>query len=184
MENDIRMKKIFIVIVLCLTCSLCLSQNFIRYEKTNIDFDNLYFNLTKKQEKAIELYLIAKSQFSLIRDYPNIIGIDKDGNTITFAKYKSLYDECEKEKCIWKINLFYIEFLRLEKGRNLMSYTILEPDWYKVDEIKSDYLEGYGSYDETKKNKLPISIRCIREIKKINKYNQKYTFFYLNDYGE
>ena len=178
------MKKILIVIILCLTCNLCSSQKFIHYEKTNIDFDNSYFNLTKEQGKAIELYLIAKSQFSLIRDYPNIIGIDKDGNTFTFDKYKSLYDECEKEKCIWKINLFNMEFLRMEKGRNLMAYTVLEPDWYKVDETKSDYLEGYGSNDETKKKKLLSPIRCIREIKKINKYNRKYTFFYLNDYGE
>ena len=77
-----------------------------------------------------------------------------------------------------------MEFLRMEKGRNLMAYTVLEPDWYKVDETKSDYLEGYGSNDETKKKKLLSPIRCIREIKKINKYNRKYTFFYLNDYGE
>lgn len=61
-----------------------------------------------------------------------------------------------------------MEFLRLEKGRNLMAYTVLEPDWYKVDETKSDYLEEHGSSDETIKNKLLIPIRCIREIKKIN----------------
>jgi len=177
-----EMKEVFTLIIFCFTCNLCLSQKFIRYEKTNIDFDNSYFNLTKEQEKTIELYLIAKSQFSLIRDYPPIIGIDKEGNVFTFDKYKDLYNECEKEKCIWKINLFYMEFLRMEKGKNLMAYTVLEPDWYKADETKSDYL--YGSYDETKKNKLFSPIRCIRQINKINKYNQKYTFFYINDYGE
>lgn len=174
------MKKILIVIILCFTCSLCLSQKFIHYEKKNIDFDNSYFNLTKEQEKTIELYLIAKSQFSIIRGYPNIIGIDKDGNTFTFDKYKSLYDECEKEKCIWKINLFYMEFIRSEKGRSLMAYTVLEPDWYKVGEIKYDDLQSYKSKEEIE----IIPIRCIRKIKKISKYNRKYTFFYLNDYGE
>jgi len=174
------MKKIVILIILCLSYTVCLSQKFIRYTKTNIDFDNSYFNLTKRQENAIELYLIAKSQFSLIRNYPNIIGIDKNGNVFSFDKYKSLYDECENEKCIWKINLFYIEFLRTEKGRNLMAYTVLEPDWYKVDEIKYDDLRSYKSQEEME----IIPIRCIRKIKKISKYNQNYTFFYLNDYGE
>ena len=174
------MKKIFTLIILCLTCNLCLSQKFIRYEKTNIDFDNSYFNLTKEQEKTIELYLIAKEQFSLIRGYPNIIGIDKEGNVFTFDKYKDLYKECENEKCIWKINLFYMEFLRMEKGRNLMGYTVLEPDWYKVYEVKKDDLQRYKSKEE-----IEITpIRCIRKIEKVNKYNRKYTFYYSNDYGE
>lgn len=82
------MKKIFIVIILCVSCNYCLFQKFIRYKKTNIDFDNSYFNLTKEQEKATELFLIAKSQFSLILDYPNIIGIDKDGKFLLLISTK------------------------------------------------------------------------------------------------
>jgi len=95
------------------------------YETTKIDLGKTYFNMTKEQRMAVELYLIAKSQLGQISDYPNIIGIDKEGNICSFKEYKALHSECEKEKCIWNINLFYTEFLRVEKGRNLLSYIYL-----------------------------------------------------------
>jgi len=174
--------KIFIASFLFFN-TLCFSQPYRPYTQGSIGVESSYFNLNKKQHSTIELYLLAKSQFGILSEFANLIGIDKEGHIYSFERYKTLYDECVAEDCTWQINLIHIELLKNKKDRTQMSYTVLEPDWYRSEEVKYDSIRRYHRVEESEEFKRQMSIRSIREVKNINKYNWRYILYYQNDYG-
>jgi len=162
----------------------CSPQEYAMYNKTTINIGKSYFNLSRPQIEAIELYLMAKSQFSGIRDFPTIVGIDKAGDIIPFDQYKTGYEDCLKDNCMWEANLFHIEFLRADKNGTSLWFALLEPDWNNAAEVEYEGMKRYATNDEIELFKLEMPIRYIRKVIQKRQYNRKYLFYYLNDYGK
>jgi len=162
----------------------CSPQKYAMYNTTSVNIGKSYFNLSRQQIEAIELYLMAMSQFSGIRDFPNIVGIDKAGDIIPFEQYKTQYEDCLKDNCIWEVNLFHIEFLRADKNGTSLSFALLEPDWNNAAEVQYEGMKRYATHDEIELFKLEMPIRYIRKVIQKRQYNRKYIFYYINDYGK
>ncbi|MNG79394.1 hypothetical protein D3C73_840620 [compost metagenome] len=188
MKKAICIKKISIraicSIFLFVWIAGCSQQKYTMYNNTTINIGKSYFNLSRQQTKAIELYLMAKSQFSGIRDFPNIVGIDKVGDITPFDQYKTRYEDCLKDNCMWEVNLFHIEFLRADKNGTSLSFTLLEPAWNQAAEVQYEGMKRYATNDEIELFKSEMPIRYIRKVIQKRQFNRKYLFYYLNDYGK
>ena len=176
--------KIIIIFILIFIVNSSYGQN------KNPILTNNYYKINKKQKSIVEFYLLARYYypFGKIRSYnkmystsPDLIAIDKNGKILDFDSYKSEYKNSSESKKEFSINLFYLGYNNSKNNNELiMSYTVLEPNWENVLEVKE-----YEYRKECPIGCQELYERPVRKVHKpiiIYKFNQKFLIYYMNDY--
>lgn len=187
MKNiDIRLKIKISIILTFLLFGFCFGQN---KPNENPILQKDYYKINSKQKEIVEFYLLARFYypFGKIRSYdkmywlaPDLIAIDKDGEILDFDSYKTKYKEAGKYNKEFSINLFYLDLSSTRNDELRMSYTVLEPDWENVPEVKKyEYKQKCPTGCE---ELFELPIRKIHKPVKLEKFNQKFLIFYINDY--
>lgn len=186
-EVNFKIKIIITIVLTFLFVDFCFSQNV---NSKNPVLPSNYYKINKKQKNIAKFYLVTRFYypFGKIRSYnkmyhltPDLIGIDKEGKILDFDSYKAAYKEASESKKEFLINLFYLDFLRIGNNIELvMSYTVLEPNWENVTEVKEYEYKKECPIGCEKLFELPI--RKIHKPIKFKKFDQNFVVFYLNDY--
>lgn len=182
--ENFRIKIIATVTLIFFFTNLSFGQN------KNLILPENYYKVNKTQKGIVEFYLLARFYypFGKIRSFnkmyvltPDLIAVDKNGKILDFDTYKTEYKKAKESKQEFSINLFYLNINSSKKNNELvMYYTVLEPDWENVLEVKE-----YEYRKECPIGCEELYERPIRKIHKpirLKKFNQKILIYYLNDY--
>lgn len=180
-------KTLITILFTCFFLNFHFSQN--NYKESSNLPDN-YYNINKIQKDIAEFYLLAKYYYpnGEIRSFnkmywltPDLIAIDKDGKILDFDSFKTVYRDAGENKKKFSVNLFYLDFKRNIKNNELvMSYTVLEPNWEDVIEVKEFEYKKKCPTGCEELYELPI--RKIHRPIKFKKFNQNIIIYYMNDY--
>ena len=182
--RNFRIKIIATVILIFFFANLSFGQN------KDLILPENYYKVNKTQKKIVEFYLLTRFYypFGKIRSFnkmyvltPDLIALDKNGKILDFDSYKTEYKMAKASKQEFSVNLFYLTTNHSkENNEAVMSYTVLEPDWENVVEVKEYEYKSKCPIGCEELYELPI--RKVHKPVRFEKFNQKFLIFYKNDY--